>query len=612
MRKRILALTACALMVTSAICARAQEFKVTLEEDTTAKETPVYLYLSFYGIQNVDAPKIPEISGLRIRYVGPSTKVSVVNGKVSRSETHTYLIMPLRSGTFKIGPFDIEHNGRTFSAEAVTLNVRGPASYRAGPSSGPAVTVPGARSPGDTAGAYTSDDVFLRMELPEREVYVNEKLSLKIKLYVRDRGLKDISFPSYPHEGFSVGEVGEPERKKENYRGRRYDVLVFEQDIFGVKPGTYELGPASVSCKMMVREQRPRRSTLFGRSVFDDDFFSSRIGFTSYPIDLESNAISARILPFPREGRPDTFRGAVGDFTMDAGINTARVKAGDPVVLKMTIKGMGNLDTVTAPRIDPGEDYKTYEPQVSKSENRKVYEQIFIPRSADTGPIPEVRFSFFDPRRKEYRTVTRGPFPVEVMQRPGSEQRVKMVTATGETGTPAAEDTGKDIVHIKYEPGKLYPRQHLLHEKELLLSVLFIVPGLMFAAFYVSHRRKERIMTDRSYARSLRAPRKASRGLARAKKLLDREDRSGFYDAVFMTLQDYLGDRFDLPRGSVTVREVENRMGDKRNEEFISMLRDVFSRCEMARYASSAMKEEDESRVFEEIKKLIDHFERTK
>ena len=609
--RRIIVFTIICLLTAGLARAQEERFEASLEINRVSVGNPLYLYLAFYGSQDVSMPEVPSVEGLRIKYVGPSTKMSVINGKASRSITHTYLVIPLKDGEFKIGPFFAGYRGKTYKADAVSLRVSDLPSRttQPGPSAVPSPAVRGTQE----AAPYASDSIFLVMEVDKRQMYINESALVTIKVYVEDRGLKDIEYPSYSHEGFSTEEFAEPERSRETARGVRYNVLIFKQRLFGIKEGDYVLGPAKLRCKMVVRKRSSKRRSLFGSSIFDDDFFTSRFGHDVYPIELESESIPVSILPFPKENRPLDFQGAVGDFDMDVNIRPASVKVGDPVTLRMVIRGRGNLDTVTVPRLASTEGFKTYEPQVTKKGGKKIYEQLLIPKADEVREIPEVCFSFFNPSSERYETIRKGPFPVEVVEQPESERTVKMVSMPGvEQMFYPEEKIGKDIIHIKENTGKLHRKGRFLYRNQLFWFGQF-VPLVLLCVFYAARRKSERIRRDKGYARFLMAPRKARKGLARAKSYLAREDVLPFYDTVFKTLQDYLGNRFNLPRGSVTGQIIEDRLRPAGcDEKILEMLREVFSRCEAARYASSVSGGREAKETLEKVKRIIDYLEKAK
>ena len=85
--------------------------EASLERNKVSVGNPVYLTITFYGDNNVKISQAPQAEGLRINYVGPASRTSIVNGEVSKSVAHAYLIYPLKAGNFEIGPFYADRNG---------------------------------------------------------------------------------------------------------------------------------------------------------------------------------------------------------------------------------------------------------------------------------------------------------------------------------------------------------------------------------------------------------------------------------------------------------------------------------------------------------------------
>jgi len=136
------------------------------------------------------------------------------------------------------------------------------------------------------------------------------------------------------------------------------------------------------------------------------------------------------------------------------------------------------------------------------------------------------------------------------------------------------------------------------------------IPLVLLLVFYLVQRKREKIKTDKRYARFLKAPGKARGGLKKAAAYLRRNDIVKLYDAVFKTLQDYLGNKMNLPVGSVTAPDVEKMLVDGGHDpEIIKIVKDVFAMCDMARYASFAGKKEEAEETLEKVRKLIDYLE---
>ncbi len=617
------------IIITGQVFAQGLKLEASLERTRVSPGNPVYLYVTFFGSQDAPAPNVSQIKGLNIKYVGPATKVSIVNGKVSKSISHTYLIIPQKDGEYKLGPYSIKYNGKVLVSVPLTLRVenvpsgmtasakrKSAAQARAAARASSSVNTSAnssyqrqASSNGKSNEGYQSDRIFVVMDVDKTTMYVNEKIDVTIKLFVNNMEVKDIGYPVYSHEGFTTEEFDKPERTVEYVRGVRYEVLVFRQTIFGVKEGKFTLGPAKIECNIVSRAESSRRNSFFGM----DNFFSSRFGSKTYPVDLISDDIPVHVLPFPREGRLPDFRGAVGDFSLEVYPQSSKVKLGDPIVVKSIVKGYGNLATVTAPVISDLKGFKTYEPQVTVKGVSKIYEQILIPTSEDIKEIPSVSFSFFDPRTRKYVLLEKGPFPLTVEASPDGAQNIKMVSAdvNSKHVYMPQEELGKDIIHIKERMGRLSVPGRYVYDSKIFWAVQ-AVPVFLLFFMYHGYRKKERVLKDTGYARLLKAPRKARKGLNKAKSFLAQNNKEMFFDVLFKTFRQYMGDKFNLSKGDISYHVLDLKLHEMNCEKKImDRIKHIFERSDMIRY-SSISSDDDPRDFLENVREIIDYLEKKK
>ena len=71
------------------------------------------------------------------------------------------------------------------------------------------------------------------MQVGKKRLYVNETTPLVIKLYVNGLAIRDIQYPQFPHQGFSVDKFATPRQYQETLNGIGYDVIEFNTNIFG-------------------------------------------------------------------------------------------------------------------------------------------------------------------------------------------------------------------------------------------------------------------------------------------------------------------------------------------------------------------------------------------
>ncbi|MDP2904710.1 MAG: hypothetical protein Q8O22_00220, partial [Candidatus Omnitrophota bacterium] len=133
---------------------------------------------------------------------------------------------------------------------------------------------------------------------------------------------------------------------------------------------------------------------------------------------------------------------------------------------------------------------------------------------------------------------------------------------------------------------------------------------LLLAVFQA---RSKRLKTDVKYARLLLAPRKAKAGIRRSTGLLEKGDVQGFYDALFETLQEYLGDKFHLPSKGITISVIDEQLKSRGvSVDALAVLKDIFSECDMARYAPGQLAKENMQNSLKKLEEVIDSLQRHK
>ncbi|MDD5561640.1 MAG: BatD family protein [Candidatus Omnitrophica bacterium] len=585
--------------------AKELNFEATVDRNKVSLGSSLQLALSFSNAQDIPAPQLPNIEGFQSRYIGPATMMSIVNGKVSGSITHNYLLLPTKTGTFKIGPFKFEHNGDKYTSNQLNVEVL----------QGQVQQAP--NQPGNQPEPEIHDlsnRIFVTMQAGKNKAYLNETVPLTIKLYVNRLGVRDIQYPEFNHDGFSSGAFEKPRQYQETRNGVYFDVIEFNTLIFGLRPGEFNLGPANIKCNLIVRKQARRRSPFASGNSFDTDIFSDFFGgYETYPLDLKSGDIAFTVLPLPEESKPANFSGALGNFNLEVTAAPSEVKVGDPITLKMIISGEGNFTTVLPPKLKSENGFKVYEPQIKQEDNEKKFEQIIMPMSADIKEIPALSFDFFDIQSGQYKTITRGPFPITVLK-PEKEEESKIVESRQVfSSVPAGEEKlGRDIIYIKDNLGPIKKKDGYLYKNKVFL-ILQLIPLFLYLITLMIYAKQKRLKTDVRYARGLLAPRKAAASIRQAKRYLDKPDAQKFYDTLFTTLQQYLGDKFHLSSKGITISVIDEHLRNTGvGEEVLAKLRDIFRECDMVRYASSQLTRENMRDSLVKLEEVIDYFQRRK
>jgi len=536
----------------------------------------IMLTLTVEGDVQTAPVELPPMDGFDSRYVGPSSHISINGSQIYRRHSFMYNLYPQKTGTLVIPSIEEEFNGQTYRTESVEIEVV---------DAGKSVEKAGAQ-------ASLNDKIFVVLSVPKNEVYLNEGIPVNAKLFISALSVSNIHYPRMQGNGFELADYAPPDQYKQVIGGISYDVVQFSTTVYPERTGEVLLGPAGIKCTLLFKKNIDRTRSGPPASLFDDDFFESFFGaYDAREVMLESTDVTLNVKPLPEEGRPADFSGGVGQFDFDVTVSPNRVGVGDPITLRIRVSGDGNMDAVEMPVFEENEDFKVYEPEISEKGNMKILEQVVIPRHDRISSFPAIRFSYFDPREKQYKTITKGPTVLtvdaleeqETMRAVGLQDNLSVYSPPQET-----EQVGRDIRYIKDFPGSLNRRGRWIGD-DPFLWFLFVVTLLGWGAAVAGHHHARRVATDPRFARHLRAPGQARRGLKRAGELINEKQIKEFYDTLYKTIVQYFADRFHIPPGAVYTASVKERTkaeGKPSDPEILNKLEIVIKQCESVCFAA--------------------------
>lgn len=605
MKKRIIYYIVIAMVcvagISSSVYAEDVDFDIAVDDPRLTLGSGTELKLIFTDVGDIPAPEIPDTNEYNVQYVGPSTMMSITNGQMSRSITHVYSFIPRKTGQITIGPFSFTYKGDRYHARAISVTVDDqPIRSNQGVNVG---------QTSDSTDATLDDYVFLTLDVGKTKAYINEYIPVTIRLFRTRVRVEIEEYPTFNYDGFSIEDFEKPRQYQKTLNGVLYEVVEFKTHIFGTRAGVFALGPASLNCNLLVSQSNRRSRSSF----FNDSFFDSFFGrYERRPIELTAPKIDMHVMPLPTEGKPDSFDGAQGDFNFELSASPKEVKVGDPITLRMNISGEGNFTTVKVPKLVSKEGFKTYDPSVQQKENTKVFEQVILPTTDTIEEIPKIVFSYFNTRTGTYETQERGPIPITVEE--GEEgQNLTIIDLPPQAGRPQVREVlGKDIVFLKEKPGHMQTKDYMLL-RDVRYVGMHVFPLLVYFGMHIYLKRRERLATDTRYARRLRAPRQARKGIKRAANYLAEDKREEFYDAIFKILQEYLGDLLHIPSGGITIDIIKKRLDETSIDKgVINTIAQLFNVCDMVRYAPQEVDTKSMQEAFDALKYVIDQCERAR
>lgn len=494
------------LLTATVLTARAQEVTAGLSQDVTAVGQPVQLNISVTGGRGAQLPPTLDVDGLEARFAGKSEQMQMQmsNGRFQTTVTsvYTYLVIPLRQGTFTIPSIPVKVNGKTLKTAEQTLRVGG--------SSGgvpvmPAIPVqpqgqspqvqtlpPSPRSGGRSSGEKVA---FGDLLVPQKTAYAGEVVPVEVRFYfdatyqvrLQDR-------PGFSGDGFTVLRFSKPQERQQEIDGRIYNVVSFQTALTPAKSGVLEIPAATLEAQI----QMP------GRQRGMDDFFGGLFGSMGEmrQVTISTDPAQLEVKPLPRDGRPEDFSGAIGQFSLQAAASPKKAGAGDPITLTITVSGRGNFDGMGAPTLVETDGWRTYPPgerfEASPSDpigfnGEKIFEYMILARE-DQSATPVAEFSFFDPALEKYVTLKSPPIPVEIrggVVAAPAPATVAAATPTPQGATPASPvpAPAEDLLMANLRPSSFAPfvesRGFLVANGVLALAwgaVLVFALGRMAAA----------------------------------------------------------------------------------------------------------------------------------
>ena len=593
---RCVRLLACLLLFGCLLGAQDASFEASVDRNPVALGDSFQLSFTLHnvsgGARNL---KLPELGGFRIQS-GPSqsSNMQIVNGSVSSSLTFSYVLQPKELGKVTIGVASIEAGGKSYSSAPLQVEV-----VKGSPHP--------QRDPGSTsdATAQIGDNLLLKAVVDRSHVLQGEQINLTFKLYTRLQ-VSNVGMKKAPAlTGFWSEEVELPKNitlTSETLNGKRYQVgVVRRMALFPTQSGSLEIGPLEL--EMMVQVQ--------GRS--NDPFGGMFGGFFGQTVKHAASSAPLKITvdPLP-PGAPAAFKGAVGHFTLGASVDKKTTRTNEPISLRLTLSGTGNIKLVEAPVLDLPKDFEPFTPKVSeniqKQQDRisgsKTFEYLLFPRYPGAKTLKPVSFAFFDPAKHQY--VSLSSPAIEVQVEPGSAPPPSPSLGA------AREDVkllSQDIRFIKV--GRL----HLggaTHTRGWFLLLLALPPlGLGWAVLLA--RRSASALADAAGTRYRRAAGVARKGLRQAETLLKAgSDPLAFHAEVARALYQYLGDKLRIQPADMSIEAALAGLAERSvDAAHCERLRVLLDACEMARFAPMAQEPEALQRTFTEARDLIMDLERT-
>ena len=534
-----------------------------------------------------------------------SSSTSIINGVRTSSKTLTFtcILRPKKEGTFTIPSATITADGKQMSSEAVTVQVlppdqQGGQSQQSG-SQGRGVATA-------QTGQISNDDLFITATVNKKKVYEQEAILLTYKIYTTVN-LTNVSGKMPDLKGFHSQEVempkGNREFELEHYNGRNYRTIVWSQYVlFPQQSGKLEI--PSITFEGTVA-QRVQNYDPF------EAFFNGGSSYVNVQKPIRTPKLTIDVSPLP-SGKPTSYYGGVGDFSISSSVSTSELKEDEAVTLKLVISGTGNMKLIRTPEVKFPADFEIYDPKVDNKftlktgglSGNKVIEYLAIPRHAGNYTIPPVEFTYFDVKSGAYKTLTTPEYTLHVAKGDGTMSSASV----GYVSKEELRLLGQDIRYINLGEAKFHARGSYLYGT-VVYWLWYIIPFVAFIMIVVVYRKQAIENANIAKQKTKKAGKVATRRLKVAKMKMQQSDKAGFYDEVLKALWGYLSDKLSMPVSELSKDNISAKLADCQvPEDIINECLSLVGECEFARYAPSLSGSSEES-IYGRVAELMNDLE---
>ena len=515
---------------------------------------------------------------------GPSQSVSQswVNGKVSFSQSYTYIIQPKRKGEITIGTASVKIGGKFIKSKPIKIIVLD------------AVEIP--KNPNDP-NYIAQQNIHLVAEISKTRPYVGEGVYVEYRLYVSE----NVSVYNYgvteapKYNGFWNQEIkikGQSPVKIGKYNGEDYRYIVLQKALLiPTKTGKLTIDPMKMEIVIGVPTGR---SDFFGNVITRN----VRKEFASAKKIIRPNSL-------PLEGKPANFSGAVGAFNFNVAISKEILKANESSQIKVAISGKGNLKLFELPEVITPTELEKYQPE--RNERVRVNSTgisgsvsdlyTIVPQYKGKYKIPNVSFSYFNPKEKKYHTIVTDDLFVDVLE--GKE--LKPVVDTNSIRKQNVTSTGNNFRYIQTKTNlEIIDTSDFF--KSNLFYLLLLLPLIAIPIGIIIAKNNQKRNNDLVGNKQRKAEKLARKYLSEAKKKLG--EKEPFYEALERALHNYLKAKLGIETTDISKEKITGILKNKSIETTtIHQFIEVLEHSDMARYSQITTTEMEAE--FERAKQVI-------
>ncbi len=576
-------------LVLGVLCVKAQnDTEITFEVVLSKEKLGINERLRVDFTMNKDGDHFnpPDFEGFRV-VMGPSqrTTSSWVNGVRGFSRTFSYTLAPTARGKFTIKQASINIDGKIYKTVAKKVEVTA------------AVDKPNGQM---TLDDIANESLHLVAEVSNTNPYLNEAISVVYKLYVSPSisvsNYRPLDNPKY--NNFWSQDIPITARNAQNgtYKGKRYRYVTLKRIVlYPQKSGKLEIEPLSLDVTVDVPT---KKRDFFGGIIYSQ---------TNKTVSAGKRTINVKELP--SEGKPADFGGAVGNFKFSVTTSKTNLNASESLQAKVEVSGKGNLKLFQLPKPNLPGSLEVYEPEfdekirtnLSGMQGKVSNSYTIVPSFKGKYPIPSISFSYFDPKKEQYRTLSSNEIVINVLQGPSNANGS---VSPNTQNKKSVVSQGDQFNFIKTKT-KLIPIGTNYFFRSTRFYLWLFLPLLLIPIAIFFGRKRDAIASDVAGNKIKRANKLARKYLSASKKALG--NKEAFYVALEKGLHNYLKAKLKIETAEFSKDKIASLLQKREvDEDTTAVFIGLLESCEMARYSplSQVQMQQDYTKASEVISYL--------
>ena len=375
-----------------------------------------------------------------------SSQTSMVNFKTTRTTRWQIVLIPRKTGKLTIPPLTIDgYKSQPINVEVIEQG---------------------------TVGSTKQQDIFITAELSSNDIYVQQLVTLTIKLHVGVQ-LQRGSLTEPTLTGATIEQVGKDQESDGIVNGKRYRIIERTYAITPETSGELTLATPMFSGDVMVQSKRRSGFLSFGETkpinVLGDKLsINVRPIPDSFPLDVNNSWLPSELLTLHQEWQPEP----------------TEFKVGDPITrtITLTAAGLGKaqlpkiiMEAPTGLKIYP--DQAELHSSLTKERliSQKVQNFALVASQAGEYTLPKITIAWWNTITNRYQQAILPEQTITIKQNPDAPQTPVFSSEKNQIASP------EQITKVSTET------QPIVIEKTSNLQWVFLALWLLTCIGWLTH-----------------------------------------------------------------------------------------------------------------------------